>query len=1024
MFPHRIILSFIILLHTAAAAQDGSYIFRHITEADGLAGHPVTGILQDDRGFMWFATQNGLQKYDGYGFTTYHYDPNDPQSLSSDEVGFLLRDKEHHLWVLTNGGYNRLDLLTGKNARIAEFNAPDLKKLNSVVAACLDEKGNTWFISNNSLGRYDLRSHQMISCEKALPKEEDKGFTRTILCDPRTGHLWINSARYGVCMYDPIRNEFYYRLHNPEHLPVLSIPDRAGTMFLDRENNLWVNNYSSQLYRCDLSTGKIRNYSLGSSLHAACFLEDKRGTIWIGTGQNGLLQYSRIADSFRIIGRNRISPATGPDYEQTIFCLFEDREGKIWIGTDKGVDTFNPYARQFVPVEEQTADNDHRHANMSFLETKNGDIWVASYERGIRVYDRQYRFIKNYVHDVSDPYALKESSDRVWSFLPRPDGTIWVGSQRGWLSVFDPASGRFIRSFQPPALEQNTIERMVSDKEQNIWMCLYSGIAKYDARTGIFTHYEDFLPYRSSTRSPADDIAIDSRNNLWVGTLTNGLQKFDPVAGKFTEIYVPRGNDPHSISSKTVLCLAGINDSMLAVGTSEGIDLFNTRSRQFNAVRPAGGLPVYSVAALCFQAPSTLWAATNQGIYKLNLADDRVTLFGREDGILNNDFSECMQFYKMHDGKLLIGYRGGFLRFNPDSIKDRPAPAAVSLTGCSINGQPVSIDSILNGQDRLSLSYAENFITIQYASLSYRDPNATDYFYRLDGIDKDWIKAGAQRLAAYSKLAPGAYTFSVKCESNGGIPCEGITDLPIIIYPPFWQTWWFKSLVVVTIGLLLYGFYRYRINQLMALQAVRNKISRDIHDDVGATLSSISILSEVAKNKIEQGQQDQSYSLLTRISSNSRETVEKMSDIIWSIKPNNDNIGQIIQRLKNFALETCTAGGIRLQFMADDRTGKLALSMEQTKNVYLICKEGVNNAIKHARCDQITVSFLTHSSELEISILDNGRGFDPQASRQGNGLLNMRQRAMEIKGTLVVQTAGGQDAGAGGCLLIAKIAIP
>ncbi len=723
----------------------------------------------------------------------------------------------------------------------------------------------------------------------------------------------------------------------------------------------------------------------------------------MGARKKGLLEYRYEADTFRLIHRNRQTQGD-LDYNEYLLCLTEDREGNIWIGTDNGILIFNPYRQQFQSVNLPHYKNEVLHTTSvtSLFQTKKNDIWAATFGQGIQVFDEQLRYKKTYSYKASIPRRLGEPGNRVWSFLNQPDGKILIGSQHGWLSVFDPESENFINS-QPAALKNNTIISMVPDSSQNTWFALYSGLAKWDHKKNSFIKYPDLISYHENSQEQVFDILIDQQQNVWVASQTNGLQKFDPTSCRFTKMYVPEKNNPHSISDVSIQCITKINDTLFALGTSSGgINLFNRYTEKFSYITTRDGLAGNNISALYFQAPHDLWVASGQGLCKVDLESKRAFQYGLEDGIFNNDFSNCLRFYKTKDGRLLAGYNGGFVCFRPDSLGKTNYPANVTITGFKIYDRSLLVDSLFNTSDTISLSYQQNFITIAFASLSFLGSRQINYFYQLQGVDKDWVNAGKQRFAGYANLSPGTYPFYVKCENRDGIPSQKITSIWLIIYPPFWQTVWFRLLVVAIVAMILYGLYKYKINQLLKLLAMRSGISKDLHDDLGATLGSINILSEVAIKKMESGEQEQTASLLRKISSHSREMVDKMSDIVWAINPKNENVEKIMQRLANFGQEICASKDIQLEFKADETTLMEVLPMNAIKNIYLIIKEAMNNAIKHSGCSHLTISIKTVSADLDISIADDGSGFNPALIKNGNGLINMEYRVKEMKGSMTI----------------------
>jgi ligand-binding sensor domain-containing protein len=1020
------------MLHLAVFGQDDFFIFRKINTSGGLANDVVTSIVQDEKGYIWISSGNGLQKFDGNSFISYHHDPDDPQSLNSDNAGELVKDREDNIWLFSPFlGFNLFNPATGKNIRVIDFKDTTIKNLNGSTVGCTDSHGNVWLASLNTIVKYDVATHRLVHFDHLLPRDTSLGYPRAILCDPATGNLWINIYGFGICMLDPQRNIFYSYRHNPEKIPIFSLAKDPGTIFLDRKHNLWINTFSGALYRYNLASRQSEIYYSGRtgersirtrSISIDCMMQDRTGRIWMGARKDGLLEYFPGTDSIRQVRRDLRTPG-GLDYDEYLYCIFEDRDGNIWIGSDKGISLFNPYRQRFQSVNLPPALDRTLNITpvMNFQEMGNHDIWVATYGQGIQVFNAQLQYKASYSyepHPSGRHPSIGEPGNRVWSFLRRPGGKLFIGCQHAWLSLYDPRSGD-LRSSQPGPLGGNTIFDMVPDSAQNVWFALYSGIAKLDSRNGKWTRYNNLLADHGNSETQVFDLVIDKNQHIWVATQTRGLQEFDPASGRFIKQFAPIKNDPRSISDQSVQCITTINDSLLALGTSSGgIDLFDLRSEKFTHITTREGLPGNNIAALYFQAPRDLWVAGAQGFCKVDLDSRRVFHYDIDDGILKNNFDDCLHFQKLSDGRLLLGYRGGFISFRPDSVGSEQLVPNVTLTGFQVFGQALQVDSLFHRSDTVDLSYRQNFITVEYASLSYLGHGHVSYFYRLQGVDDDWVNAGARRFASYANLSAGSYTFSVRSENRDGIPTLKTRNIWIIIHPPYWQTWWFRLLLILAAGLLLYGWYKYRINQLLRLQAMRNDISRDLHDDLGATLGSIGLLSEVAKGRMEGGDRDQTYSLLTKISSHSREMVEKMSDIVWAINPKNEDVEKITLRLINFGQAICESRDILLEVKTDNTAIRRTLSMASIKNIYLIVKEAMNNSIRHSGCKRLVVSFQTIPAGLQITVEDDGKGFTPAEIKRGNGLNNMESRIRELRGSLTVRSEGR------GTLVSLKIPLP
>ena len=733
---------------------------------------------------------------------------------------------------------------------------------------------------------------------------------------------------------------------------------------------------------------------------------DSQDNLWIAAGTKGLLEYIPKTDSFLAIpSASKVS--NGLHFNSTIHCIYEDKEGNIWIGTDEGISIFNPSHQRF-----HFFDNDPLNPNsktkmetMDFLQTKSGELWVATWGSGLTLFDNHLMAKEHFVFKKPDNRSVPESHNLAWAMIRYQSDTMIVGYQGGLLSIIDTRNNHFY-NVAPKGLDHHTIINLNMDKENTLWLALNSGMAFWKIHDPQAFYYKNFIPYHGVSRATAADILPDNAGHIWVGTMGLGLQQFDVKQNRFTRIYTPEEHGLHPISSALVNCLIAINDTLMAIGTgSGGINIFNKVTGDFSSINTADGLPSNNVSALYFIPPFTLWATTGNTISEINISTKHINRFGPQDGIKDLDFSGCHRMYMLKDGKLLSGYTGGFLYFNPGNIKADRSPTNVSLTGIKINDHPLPVDSVLNKSDTITLSYSQNFITFQFASLSYLEANRINYFYKLEGLDKSWINGNLDRQAVYTDLKPGHYLFEVKSQNSDGTPSKEITRLVLNINPPFWQRWWFFVLVFSAVVFSLYLAYRYRVNQILQLQKIRNEISKDLHDDVGSTLSSISILSQVARDKMAEGQREQSSSIMSRINFSSQEMVEKMGDIVWAVNSRKDTIQDIIQRLKNAFSEACTSREIQLLFLCDSILEKRTIPMPIRKNLYLLCKEAINNAIKYSGGHCIKVEFSVSSKWMELQISDDGKGFDLLQTPQGNGLQNIRTRAQEMKGSVAFQSS-------------------
>jgi ligand-binding sensor domain-containing protein/two-component sensor histidine kinase len=991
--------------------QSSSYAFRHITRENGLASNNVLAITQDHQGYIWIGTDNGLQKFDGYDFTNFRHIPGDTTRLMFDYIDRLWEDSAKKIWTPNE----IFDPATARctNPRLTIIPSSSLKQQEQGVFIH-DNLGRIWFSSDGFLALYNYSKKKFIPCANMMPLPEVCTF-RCIYADTASKKIWLSGTAHIVC-YDQVQHRYCSHLDKGEHHRIFS--EAPNYFFNDKRNNIWAIPWWGNINKYDSEGNLIKSYTFKKVFLAkkkerptvaflvTASLVDSRGNIWLYESlRNEFLYYDGVKDTFLIINSNP-KQQSGLHFDKAINCLFEDKDGYIWIGTDEGINIFNPYVSTFKNIslnflqrEPATPVN-----VMNATQASNGDIWMATWRSGLVVLDSNFNFKANFLSDKNNKYAFGDSNDEAWTVFKDGDGKILVGSH-GLISTYDYSERKFFNVWPAP-LNHKTVMKFSPDKTGNTWLRIWGGdVMEWTPATNQFRRFSCPNPYFNKDSS-IQDIFIDSKNNLWLCIRENGIFKVNTISGNCEAHLLHRDSDTRSISGNTCNSMTQINDSLMAFGEeSAGIDIFNVNrdvvEKKYNTTN---GLAQEDIRALYFQPPEFLWAALPNSICKINIRTGQVANFAEEDGISNANFDVANGFYKLRDGRLLATHDDGFFCFDPLMNNDQRIPDDPLITGFSVYDRQLNIDSMLERSDTIRLSYKQNFFTIRFASINYINPDRISYYYQLKNVDKNWLHAVGENTAQYTDLPGGKYVFQVKSENSDGKYSPHITSLVIIIDPPFWRTYWFYCLIAIGIIATLYLFYRYRINQLHALQAVRNKISRDLHDDLGATLSSISVLSEVIKNKSNFDPDDENYSILTKINNYSREMVDSMRDIVWAINPTNDNMGTVVQRLRNFAAETCSSKEIRVHFNVQQSVENLPIPMNTRKNVFLICKEAIHNAARHSACSAIAVSISSFQSELSIEIGDDGNGFSGKEQITGNGLVNMSERAKEIKAHLTIQS--------------------
>jgi two-component sensor histidine kinase len=377
--------------------------------------------------------------------------------------------------------------------------------------------------------------------------------------------------------------------------------------------------------------------------------------------------------------------------------------------------------------------------------------------------------------------------------------------------------------------------------------------------------------------------------------------------------------------------------------------------------------------------------------------------------------------FKDAKGKMYVAGNNYFIAFHPAAIKDVSTQPDVYVTDFKIFNTSYSH---LLFEKEIKLKYNQNFFSIEFAAPGYQAGYPVQYAHKLEGVDKDWVLDGTSNSINYTNLDNGDYVFKVRATIRPGVWGEEVASLRIRINPPFWKTWWFYSLAALLISLMIYTVYRYRINELLKRQAIRNKIAQDLHDNVGSTLSSISVYSQVAKIYKEQNKMEPLHDTLEKISTTSSEMISEMNDIVWAINPRNDNMATILQRMESFARPLLASQEIKFHFSYEMSIQHQHLEMNKRKNFYLIFKESINNALKYSNCKNIWVEINLLHHHISLSVKDDGKGFDTKKARSantlsGNGVQNMKMRAKEMKGNCAIESDPGK-----GTTILLKFPIP
>jgi PAS domain S-box-containing protein len=836
-FYRRIVSSAmaILILISSTYSRANEIQFERISIESGLSQSSVLSILQDHRGFLWFGTYQGLNRYDGYNFKIYKTDPDDPNTISSNSILCLMEDHLGEIWIGTEDGLNRFD--RKKEQFISYKNDPnDANSLsNNFVRYIFEDRSGVLWIATygGGLDQFDREKETFIRYrhDPDDPKSLDDDLVLAILEDSR-GNLWIGTNA-GLNLFDREKKEF---IQNQGGIgdPYGMIRNGVWRIHEDKAGILWFGTWRGGLIRYDPKTKNFRQYrnnpadpnSLSDNI-VRSICEDSQGNLWVGTNKGGvdiLDPYSvgKTKDQFFHCQNDRINPRSLSS--NSILSLLRDRSGIVWVGTDfGGINKYDPGKKKFRHYRNLLNDPHSLNNNLvtAIYEDSQGIIWLGTNGGGLNRFDRKRNQFKHYVHDPLDSASL--SDNIVRSICEDKFNRLWIGTDNG-LNRFDPVHKNFViyRSSpdDPTTLVNNDVWTLYKDKAGNLWIGTVVGLCRFDYEKEQFIRYlhNDYHP-ESLSDNFIWAICEDSEGMIWIGTNSGGLNHFDPVKGTFIH-YKAMREDTGSLSNNKVLSIHKDHTGTLWFGTVNGLNKWNRDTQTFSHYSVQDGLPSNTIQAMLEDDHGNLWIATHNGLSRFDPRSENFRNYFESNGLQSNEF-DVNACCKLKSGEMLFGGVNGFNLFHPDSIKiDLNIPDVV-ITNFQIYNKPVRIGEGKDGRtilkqaisetDEITLSYKDNFFSLEFAALHYAAPKDNLYAYLMEGFEKGWNYIGAdRRFVTYTNLPSGKYTFRVKAANNDGLWNEKGASLRITITPPFWQTVGFRGFAILTGIFVIITIYQAR----------------------------------------------------------------------------------------------------------------------------------------------------------------------------------------------------------------------
>jgi ligand-binding sensor domain-containing protein/two-component sensor histidine kinase len=983
---------FIAFLHFAPSCICQPSNFRLVTYSvkNGLANNYVNDCVSDKRGLLWIATQNGLSRFDGVNFKNYFHNEEDATSLPFNLIHRVNCDYKNRIWITGNDGiayYDQVkDQFTSLNILTRDSR---VYRVNSI---CIDnDNKKLWFANAGKLCKLDLETFQISNTSLTVKNSEALNI--------------YQDHQHNIWLYDVNDGDIYqYNILTATGKKV-NHSRRGRSLIEDKDGNLWMGCYIEGITNCrDTARKKIfftDDYNNTSDHYirdmeiAPAFTGDS--LIWVATSESGIRFFNPSKKTFSsyALQYNVYNKSGLPDNH--VNNLYYAADDILWVCTTSGISKINKNEQQFFT------------RSLPFLQIKapalitgifsisnSDDRWISTYGSGLirfnnttgKVTDWKYFNRALPLEDQKNNLNKQSVSDN--------SGNHWLASNNGLIKI-SPAGvvTNIPISF---AGHDAPLSCLLADGDSVIWCgSIYNGLIKYNIKTNQYINFQKIVNYDAPLNSNTYSITKDKDAVLWLSS-KDGLVSFDTKTNELRR-YFNLSNANRNNNSNVIYAAIADNNNMLWLATIGGVVNFNPVSKKFTTVK-GKNIPTGLCTSIKKDQQGFIWVYSAAGLCRIDPVTKSSYLFNELDGIniLNDEQSNPIIDYP--GDKWALGYKGDYTIFDPLKISADTIKAKTYITEVQVNNAFLHLSADSFVQAPFELAYNQNNIGFTFSGIDYTNSDKIIYAFMLEGYDKDWIAAGSKHFANYTNLNAGNYIFKVKSCNSSGLWNEQYAAFKFHIAAPFYKSWWFILLCfLLTVTLIAY-LIKIKERRRLAQQKLRDKIARDLHDDVGSSISGINLFSKMALAKMNDDME--SKELVQKIVDRSETMVDAMSDIVWSVNPVNDSLDKVIIRMRGYALDMLEEQNIEVKFITPANIDKLKLDVDIRKDFYLIFKEAINNISKYAVAKNVTISLSISKNSLIMTIADDGTGFDTGKEYEGNGLKNIKARTENIKGKLIL----------------------
>ncbi len=830
-----ILVLWILAYQPFVGAQKSSIRFERISFEEGLSQNSINCILQDNEGFIWFGTYDGLNKYDGYNITVFRNRKNDTTSIADDYINVLYEDHSGNLWIGTRSkGLSKFNKFTNTFSTISESSKHIAISSNTINDIIADENNNLWIGTANGLNK--ISNNKCTRFFRKKEKHDDiNPNTINAIANGKNGILWIASL-HGIVGFDPIKNQFIENIYSRDIDSVFTmseitdiLEDSKGILWAGTDNGLFqlIRNKDNKIVKAIAFRPGGNHLNNISDNRINTIFEDNSGILWIGTERGGLNKFNRRTQQF-----THYKNVPSDNYSlssNNVSVIYQDRFNILWIGTSLG--GINKWDKTTENIHLYHHDPENKNSLSSnkvrcIYQDNAGNIWIGTVDGGLNKWNTFTNRFTHFRHDPDDANSL--ANNHIRSVIQDSDGKIWIGTDGGGLDEYDPFTDRFthhkFKANDPYSLSNNRVWKVFKDSKDNIWVGTFGGglcrlLTDKNGNVYFMRYIHDIKVPGSISDNKVTTIFEDHTGTFWVGTFGGGLNRWNKKKSFFTYYqYIPENSN--SISDDRVYSIIEDSENTLWIGTKSGLNRYNRKNDGFIRYTEENGLPNNVIMGILEDNSGHLWISTNNGISKFDKTQKTFQNYDKNKGLQGSEFL-VGAFHKANDGRFFFGGINGFNVFYPDSVKNNSIPPKMVITDFKIFNQTVQsgpgspLKNHITKAKIIFLDYSHNVFAFEFAALHYSQPERNQYAYKMENFDKDWIYTTAnRRFATYTNLNPGEYIFRVKGANSDGIWNKESKAIRVVITPPFWKTWWFRALMLLFVLGVIYGWNKYRISRI------------------------------------------------------------------------------------------------------------------------------------------------------------------------------------------------------------------